>query len=306
MRTYEIQLSIPTGYITPWHADTIFGHLCWVAERHDGFEGFSGAAGLIDLYRHGDPPLILSDAFPKGYLPAPANLRELFEREDNAGLDAKRYSLLKSIRKASFITVDQFKSYQRGEPFNFTVVDDPYVSCVTLHNQINRFSNTTGDEGNLFELDERFVRSGEMSMYARVEDGFEADAKRLFELFAAGGFGKKKSTGKGAFTISGFEEFHGFDGIEAANGFVSLSHFVPTQADPTEGAYKTVVKYGKMGEEKALGGNPFKKPLLMVRPGAVFRTETPKQWYGRLIDGISYSDPHVVHYAYAFSVPVCI
>lgn len=304
MRTYEIQLSIPTGFITPWHADTVFGHLCWVAERHDGFAGFTGAAGLIDLYRNGEPPLIISDAIPAGFLPAPANLREFFDRGVDASLDTDRYSLLKNVKSAAFVTAEQFQSYQKGEPFDFAAVEDQFISSVTLHNQINRFSNTTGTEGSLFELNERYARSGKLSIYARIREGFEADARQLFELFAAGGFGKKKSTGKGAFAISSFEAFAGFDGIDKPNGFVSLSHFVPAQNDPVAGAYKTLVKYGKMGEEKGLGGNPFKKPLLMLKPGAVFRTDAVRPYYGRLIEGIAYTDPAVVQYGFCFAAPV--
>lgn len=44
--------------------------------------------------------------------------------------------------------------------------------------------------------------------------------------------------------------------------FVTLSLFVPAQKDPTECAYKTMVKYGKLGERKTFCGNPFKKPLI--------------------------------------------
>lgn len=65
-----------------------------------------------------------------------------------------------------------------------------------------------------------------------------------------------------------------------------------------------MVKYGKLGEEKTFCGNPFKKPLIMLKPGAVLRDDNPRPWYGRLVEQIAYADPAVVHFAYAFPVPV--
>ncbi|MEI6125152.1 MAG: hypothetical protein WCQ99_01230 [Pseudomonadota bacterium] len=306
MQTYLIDLNINSGFITPWHADTIFGHLCWVAERHTGFENFKGAAGLIDLYRKGEPPFIVSDAFPDGFLPAPANLKELFAGTFAEGLTIDKYSALKKVKETEYITIDQLQSYQRGTIFDFKDFKKPFALAVTLHNQINRMSNTTGEHGSLFELDEKYVKAGKLNVYVKISDGFKNDVIRLFDLFAAGGFGKKKSSGKGAFKINRFEECGIFEGIDSPNGFVCLSHFIPAPHDPAEGFYKTTVKYGKMGEEKSLGGNPFKKPLLMIKPGAVFKTDTVKSFYGRLMENIAYSDASVVQYGFAFPVPVKI
>lgn len=306
MRTYKIELSVPSGFITPWHSDTIFGHLCWVAERHDGFTNFSGAAEFIDLYRGETPPLVLSDAFPAGYLPAPANLKEYYDQSMKGDLDVDRYSLLKKVKAFQYLTLEQFLKYQNGEMFDLAEGEGSgqMKTAFTLHNQINRLSNTTGDSGSLFELEERFVCGGKLDIYARIAEGFEGDAMRLFELFAAGGFGRKKSTGKGAFNILSFKEYKGLDVVENPKEYLSLSHFVPAQSDPTDGTYKVMVKYGKMGEDKALGGNPFKKPLMMIKPGAVFRAESWKPYYGRLIENIAYACSEVVQYGFAFSVPV--
>jgi CRISPR-associated protein Csm4 len=304
MRTYLIELSVTSGFITPWHSDTIFGHLCWVAERHDGFMNFSGAAGLIDLHRGGKPPLILSDAFPAGFLPAPADLKEFFDRRMKGELDTDKYSLLKKVKGIEYVNLDQFHRYQKGELFELGEGDDPIISAFTLHNQINRLTNTTREEGSLFELEERFVRGGKFSIYARIREGFEEDTNRLFELFAAGGFGRKKSSGKGAFKVLDIKEFDDLDGVGQPESYLSLSHFVPAQSDPTEGTYKVMVKYGKMGEEKSCGGNPFKKPLLMIRPGAVFRTHNFRPYYGRMVENIVYFNSEVVQYCFAFAVPL--
>jgi CRISPR-associated protein Csm4 len=44
----------------------------------------------------------------------------------------------------------------------------------------------------------------------------------------------------------------------------------------------------------------------MIRTGSVFQTNGgPKEFYGRMItEGISPAKPEVLHYAYAFAVPI--
>lgn len=305
MKTYCIELSLSSSFITPWHADTIFGHLCWIAERHDGFHNFRGACEFIDLHRK-EPPLIISDGFPAGLIPAPANLRDLFVTTVGTDLDRRKYEELKRAKSIRFLTLEQFQKYQRGDLFELGGNRDGFIQATTLHNQIDRLTNTTGKEGSLFELDEQFVVGDKITIYAKIRAGFEEDMRRLFDLFALGGYGRKRSTGKGAFRMERFEKFDGFDVVDTPTGFVSLSHFVPAQIDPTDGSYKMLVKYGKLGEDKTFCGNPFKKPLLMIKPGAVFRTVTVRHYYGRLVENIAYADSSVVQYGFGFAVPVSL
>lgn len=311
MNTYRIQLHLPGGYITPWLADTIFGHFCWVAERHGGFKNFSGAAGLIELYRSGQPPMILSDGFPGDYLPAPADLRTLFERGQAASPTAEEYAQLKKVKGIKYLTQEQFTAYRRSETFPIPKnMDAPLQRTVILHNQINRYTNTTnGDGGGLYEQEEVYLGAGteeRLSIYCRIASGFEEDAQNLFDCLAVGGYGKKRTSGKGAFNVLSIDPFPAFDVNleEAAAGVVMLSHFVPAHTDPTDGAYTLNVKYGKMGDEKTFGGNPFKKPLIMLKSGAVFRTDRVRPWYGRLVERITYGDANVVQYGFGFAVPL--
>jgi len=310
MQTHRIELSVPSAFITPWQADTLFGHLCWMAERHDGFSNFTGAQGLIDLFRGGEPPFILSDGFPAGLLPAPLTLKNRYQPEAAEVLNRDSYTRLKEAKKREYLALPQFQSFLRGETPDLTSEGKGFLPAVTLHNQINRFTNTTGDQGNLFELDGWFAPEGGVHIYAKISPGFADDLKRLFDLFVQGGFGAKKSTGKGACSLTGFAESTDLEiagsQVQPANGFVTLSHFVPAQNDPTDGAYKTRIKYGKLGEENTFCGNPFKKPFIAIRPGAVFRTPSVRPWYGRLLEGIACAShmQDIVQYAFAFAVPV--
>nr|WP_051273735.1 hypothetical protein [Desulfotruncus alcoholivorax] len=119
------------------------------------------------------------------------------------------------------------------------------------------------------------------------------------------GLGKRKSTGKGSFDVTGIDKCNLFEAIDNPNAFLSLSNFVPAPGDPTEGNYRVMVKYGKLGEEFALSKHPFKHPLLMIQAGSVFRVQgMVRAYYGYMIEDIAPAHPEVLQYALAFSVPV--
>ncbi len=311
MRTYLIELLVPSGFVTPWQADTLFGHLCWAAERHDGFKNFKGAAGLIELFRGNNLPFILSDGYPAGLLPAPITLKNRYQPASQDNLNSDRYSLLKKAKKKEYLTLEQFQVFQQGGIPDLADNAKGFVAATTLHNQISRQTNTTGDRGSLFGLDERFAPDGRVHIYVKVQYGFLEDLQRLFDCFAQAGYGAKKSGGKGICKIDKFQSFDGFElpvpnseHEQGITGFVTLSHFVPAQNDPVDGAYKVMVKYGKLGEEKTYCGQPFKKPLILLKPGAVFRCLQMKPYYGRLIEDIAYADLSIVQYGFAFPVPI--
>jgi CRISPR-associated protein Csm4 len=68
MQNYRLNIKLKSPVITPFHSDTLWGHICW-ALRYS--QGEKELLDFIDCYRSGDPPLIISNAFPKNYLPFP-------------------------------------------------------------------------------------------------------------------------------------------------------------------------------------------------------------------------------------------
>ena len=70
-----------------------------------------------------------------------------------------------------------------------------------------------------------------------------------------------------------------------------------------DGFYEIEPKFPKMGETYANSGNPFKKPLLMIHPGAFFYTDKVYDFYGQLIKGV-YDKPEIVQYSYIFPMGV--
>jgi CRISPR-associated protein Csm4 len=252
----------------------------------------------------------LSDGLPGNLFPAPVHLPLMVTRPQTF----EEYHDAKDLKKIAWLTFDDFCAVCRGLlTVRIKNAHEAIKVFTTLHSSINRITGTTGDEGSLFELEEYVLDCGEpqtgtISIYLRIVEGWENRVMSLFSNLAQIGYGKKKSAGKGAFEIIGkLEPFDRFEDISEANGFVSLSNFMPAKDDPTEGFYKTMVKYGKLGGEFTFGGNPFKKPLLMIQKGSVFKTNgKPRDFYGRVVSNVAPARPEVVQYGYGFAVPITI
>lgn len=291
MKTYKINLTIDGGIMSPFQADTIFGHLCWVVAYREGVKGIQQ---FIEPFQKKAPPFLISDGFPDDLFPKPLSadfcVDDLKER--------------KELRKINFVSFGELNSLIRGEKIIPEAAKSPIKSFLSPHNTINRLTNSTLTEGGVYSLKEFFT--SEISIYLKtISDEWKNRIVDLFSELSKIGYGRKKSIGKGQFSVKAVEEF-GFLQIEKADGYVSLSNFCPAEDDPTEGLYKTFVKYGKLGEEFTFCGNPFKKPLVMIRAGSVFKTDgKPKEFYGRIVnEGIAPAKPEVVQYAYAFAVPI--
>lgn len=300
MKTYRLQLELGSSFVTPWQADTIFGHLCWVVAHHEGEDKLKD---FLSLYTDGKPPFILSNGFPGDLLPKPTNLPLLIPGKDR-GSFRKR----KDLKKLRFLSLDRFNRLLNGiTDFLLEEAEVKYASSPatfsTVHSQINRMSGTT-QEGALYELSEMIFDPPILSIYIKVAEGWEKKVLALFERLSASGYGKKKSSGKGRFAVKDFKEFSGFLEPKEPNGFISLSNFVPSSDDPTEGFYETFIKYGKLGEELAFSANPFKKPILFIKEGAVFKADPPlKSHYGTILKDVStLKGFDLIQYALAFPV----
>lgn len=294
MKTYRIRLTTRSGTLTPFQADTIFGHLCWIVAHKEGEENLQE---FLEPFKEGNPPFIISNGFPANLLPKPLS----------AELDIDDLSKRKNVKKTEYVSSDKFNRIRKGEKPDFQLVDiDKFVTHTTTpHNTINRLTYTTLAEGGVYSLEETVIPN--VSVYLKaVSEEWKEKVIDLFNELSKSGYGAKKSIGKGQFTLNSVEEFDRFEDLKDATGFVTLSNFCPKKEDPTGGLYKTFVKYGKLGEEFTFCGNPFKRPLVMIKTGAVFRTQgTPKEFYGRIVqDGIAPAKPEVIQYAYAFAVPV--
>ena len=297
MKWYQIKLELHSATASAWQADTIFGHLCW-ALRYT--EGEDALAQFIDACRQGYPPILVSNGFPAGLFPrlrvppVPLNTTAPLENQRRQATEEKE------ARKIAHLTLEEFNDAINGALVSPSI-KERVPQRVTLKNQINRLTGTTGESGELFEFEEYFYPA--ISIYARIENDFIETARNLFSFIADNGYGKRKSVGYGAISSMSFAPLEGLNPPEDANGFVSLSNFVPARGDPTVGNWDTIIKYGKLGEEYALEKSAFKKPVLMLTAGSTFYDSPVKPFYGRMVPGVSHGYPQVVQYGFALPVP---
>lgn len=291
MKTFQIKLKVESNFLTPFQADTIFGHLCWILAHKEGDQELKK---FLEPFKEGEPPILISDGFPGDLFPKPLSIEFYWENIENR----------KDWKKIEFINIDDFNLIRQGKKCE-PKPDDNLIKIFSVpHNTISRLTYTALSEGGVYNLKETNIP--DITIYIKaISDEWVQRVINLFKELSKSGFGRKKSIGKGYFGVSEVKEFN-FPPLEKANGFVTLSNFCPAEDDPAEGLYKTFVKYGKLGEEFTFCGNPFKKPLLMIKTGSVFKTGgTPKEFYGRIIkENISPAKPEVIQYAYAFSVPI--
>lgn len=329
---YTINISLKSPVATPFQSDTIFGHICWAVsflkwEEDDRLNSF---LSLFDK-DNSQPPLLVSNGFPKGYLPKPIippvtqnDLDEIYKDELNKRVENS--FRIKAIKKTEIIQKKPFKELQINDMSSrklFEVMNNSYAlvrelkekeeSTLIQHNTIDRIKGSVR-EGGLFSQEETFFDEGHgvFEVYLKTNYFSKEELLRIFEFIGSGGFGRDKSTGKGYFEVK-VNEGIDLSESENPNAFMTLSSFIPKENDPTDGYYNILHKYGKLGGTyakgvSAVGGNPFKVPLIMFSAGSVFKDKNYKQGkvYGSLLSDVHKHNDRIRHYAYAFPIGINI
>jgi len=324
-RNYTIRLILKSPIITPFQSDTLFGHICW-AINYLKWDDKREVEDFLALYDQKKPPLLISNGFPKDYLPKPITrpilqeeLESIFGKENRKENSYK----IKTIKRAELIRKDDLLQIIKGQispeilfrklAKNFEKEEKKRKKRgkkeVVYHNTINRVTNrvTTG----LYEQEETFYAPdfNEFEIYLKTNYFNKDDLRRIFEFISMGGFGKDKSIGKGRFKFSIIEGTDLKDS-DNPNGFMTLSSYIPHSEAPTKGYYEILLKYGKLGGDFAMGSaevdnNPFKKPLIMFRAGSTFYDSDydKSKIYGSLLKDV-HKNPKIRHYGYAFPLGI--
>jgi len=324
MNGYTVHLEMKSPLVTEFQSDTIFGHICWAVRYLQWPEG-ERLSDFLDAYRQGAvPPLLVSNGFPKGYLPKPVippvSQDELKEAIGN-GDRVTQSQRIKRIKKLVLIPREIFDGLANEmitpkrlfkslyDHYLDKTFDMPAQGSVVMHNSVNRATGRV-DSG-LYSQEETFFpdNGGEFVIYLKGDYFTKMELERIFGFIAMEGFGKDKSTGKGHFKFT-IEPGIDLPQCDCPDSFMSLSSFIPTSSDPTDGHYTLLHKYGKLGGGFASGasgsdGNPFKKPLLMFAAGSTFRdlAFTPNKVYGSLLGDV-HTNPAIKHYALAFPLGI--
>lgn len=275
MKLAAFRLHLHGTWVTPWQSDTLMGMLACVHDRMNGLERLE--SDLLAPWRADPPrpPFVLSDAFPGDLLPAPASLALM------PGIrDAKR------LKRIEWLAPEEFRAAQTGGALSPPkAVLRPVHRFLRLRNVLDRSCDSTGESGNLYGvplscLEEEYKY---LTVYAKVAEEHDGLLSDLLKLLAKTGFGADAGVGQGQFDVEKAEVGPVFAAVEKANGWISLSTFQPAATDPTDGFWRSFLKYGKLGPELGVE-TVFKRPQWMMRPGAVFRSVgAPNDWYGRAI-----------------------
>ena len=280
MMTCKLTLSPGSPFGTPLKGDTLFGQLCW-AVRHR-----FGEARLTELlrgYAVGNPFLVVSDAFPAGFLPRPA--LPLHRFAEVSGADRKQVKKRRWLPREHFSRpLPQWLTYAVAE--NDIVkqfdadVQDLIAGHSQPHNTINRLTGTTGTgEFAPYATSQYwFAPSLTLDVYIAYDDRrISPDEIRLLLIdVGASGYGRDASIGLGKFAVEavGNESWPAQDG---ANAWMTLAPCA-TQGldfDPEKSWYQPFTRFGRHGDVAVHSGRPFKNPVLLADSAALL---TPRSW----------------------------
>lgn len=314
MKCYQFTIQVESAFGTPLVGDTLFGQLCWAIVHQYGKERLDI---LLEGYLEQKPFMVVSDAFPKGYLPLPvipSRYWEKGEEQDRKTLKKRQWIALTEAMQAvrtwqksakSDKEIDRQCTEMQAQNISFKQV------IIRTHNTINRQTQTTGNgQFSPYSTTEIWYRpQTELDLYIVIDETkIEVEElKCCLENIGKFGFGRDASIGLGKFSLSKVSEFSP-PSADPCNAYLTLANCAPHNMgfDPERSYYQITTRFGRHGDIQALYQNPFKKPILLAKTAAVF---TPLQWQTRQFIGnglgdISYSQPKAVHQGYAPVIPI--
>lgn len=269
MTPLKANIAPKTAFATPIMGDTLFGQLCWTI-RHGW-----GEARLIEMlegYTAGQPFLVVSDAFPTGYLPLPA-LPSRFWAEVT---DSSQRKALKRRIWLAETDLDQPLAQWQSLAKEPQAIGAACAARAQPRNSLNRLTLATGKGAGFAPYT---VRQHWYAVDTRLDIHLCLDESRLSctdlnqALAALGqaGYGKDASTGLGKFTLEALRP-NNLRKNGKANAWLTLAPCAPQGLgfNAERSYYRPFTRYGRHGAEAVSLGNPFKMPLLLAATGAVF------------------------------------
>jgi len=285
----------PTSpWLTPWQADTLLGHFCWLLAR---FEGEAALRKFLEPFLAGTPRIVLSDGMLADRLVAPLSLPFLYEDPE----------AIREARSRRWLSIEQFNQARQGRPVDLAedlaTADQPaprhagtidWEPVSSMHVGIDR-RTLNASPGLLYSLHGYCLPAGYQAVrfyvWAADQEALEP-LHRLFKMLSLEGYGKRKTVGFGAFEVPQEPQpFTQFPEVPDADAVVSLSNFVPAASDPAaDGLWKILIKFGRLGEHRSAWPQPFKRSLRMLQAGSVLKLhddQRPPAFLGRAISGLS-------------------
>lgn len=303
MNTYLFPLQPLSAFGTPLAGDTLFGQLCWaIRERF----GEARLANLLGGYTDGSPFLVVSDAFPAGWLPRPQLPDFLLGRDiDPAQRKAARQKTWLPANSAGLPLADWLTQAAALPSVQHSVL---------TQNTINRLTGTTGSGLFAPRQVSRIELRGQsgLDLYC-VLDSSRLEVAELTQILndvGQTGYGRDASTGLGKFSLAPPSPCRWTS--DRRRHALTLAPCAPAPAVLEAGAchYQPLTRFGRHGNLAALSGQPFKRPVLTLRTAAflTFRDNHAPAFHGTGLGGVrqplSAAIPATVHQGYAPLVPL--
>lgn len=309
MQTYRISIAPQTAFGTSLKGDTLFGQLCWAVHR---MLGESRLNALLKGYTNDEPFLVVSDAFPSGYLPMPS-LPKLYWTLSE---DQQSPSARKALKKRNWLPRSALSS-----PLTSWLEHHAQANALPVdaesrpHNTINRATNSTGTGAFApYTVEQVWYREGQqLEFYLALDDArlTPTELESLCSYIGATGFGRDASTGLGKFTVAGVTAGWDIPEIADANAWLTLAPCAPQGLawDNKHCYYKPFTRFGRHGDSAAITGQPYKTPILLADTAAVL---TPQRFESRLFTGqglggdgsLSNAIKGTIHQGYAPVIPI--
>ena len=244
--------------------------------------------------------MVVSDAFPQDFLPLPTLPSKFWQ--------TKTETDRKSLKKAQWVNIEDAKksavkfwqecALQANVKFEKESQDQ-------FHNTIDRQTNTTG-EGQFAPYSTELTWFGSVQKFDLyiVLDEVRFSLEKLQQVLndvGSFGFGRDASIGLGKFQCTHPQSVNFLQ--QNANCYLTLANCAPQNLGLNKDYcyYQITTRFGRHGDIQALSSNPFKKPIILAKPAAIF---TPKKYEPRLflgngLSGISHAQPNAVHQGYA-------
>ncbi|MCK9087673.1 CRISPR-associated protein Csm4 [Haemophilus influenzae] len=297
MKLYRFTLSPQSAMGTPLVGDTLFGQLCWAVRNRFGEARLTA---LLESYTEQRPFMVVSDAFPQGFLPLPTLPSKFWQ--------TKTETDRKSLKKAQWVNIEDaensaVKFWQEcALQANFKFEKE---SQNQFHNTIDRQTNTTG-EGQFAPYSTELTWFGtaqKFDLYI-VLDEVRFSLEELQQVLndvGSFGFGRDASIGLGKFQCINPQAVNFLQ--QNANCYLTLANCAPQNLGLNKEYcyYQITTRFGRHGDIQALSSNPFKKPIILAKPASIFTPEKyePRLFLGNGLSGISHAQPNAVHQGYA-------
>ena len=310
MMLFRARIRLEGPLASPLASGMIFGQLCW------GVRELESEAALVAWLNAPEALWAVSDAFPADCLPRPL----LAARSRPAEVDAGTYSERKALRNHTLMTRTGFLQHRRAMDDAHLGADELCSPADETHrlarNSIDRHTGRALDAGGLYFRTETWPREAspansgvggvggpDRDLYVEAPEGDAGRLRALLAHLGDVGFGKSAGLGRGRFRVLDVSADPDLAALAGADRFVSLSRGDRT-ANMAEVRCRIEPHFGKAGSRVTLGegASPFKRPILLTRPGATF-ARAGEGRFGSWLTGVHPTRPEIGHNAIHLAIP---